>query len=55
MGVVNSSLVSAYDFMPTILEYVGVEHYETEGLPGRSFLDILMGGTQKINQTGGGI
>ena len=50
VGVVNSSLVSAYDFMPTILEYVGVEHYETEGLPGRSFLDLLMGGTQKITR-----
>ena len=50
VGVVNSSLFSAYDFMPTILEYVGVEYYETEGLPGRSFLDILMGGTQKITR-----
>jgi len=46
-GVVNEDLVSHYDFMPTILEYLGMEGPKGEKLPGRSFADILGG-------TGGG-
>lgn len=43
-GVVNDSLLSQYDFMPTILEYVGLEQPESEiDLPGSSFVDILQG------------
>ncbi len=42
-GVVNDDLVSHYDFMPTILDYLGMERPEGEKLPGRSFADILSG------------
>lgn len=42
-GMVNTSLVSAYDFMPTLLEYVGAEDSFTDHLPGRSFLPAMMG------------
>ena len=40
---VCDALVSAYDFMPTLLNYVGIEDYEDETLPGRSFADALKG------------
>ena len=42
-GAVCDELVSGYDFMPTLLEYVGFEHPEAGGLPGRSFLPALLG------------
>ncbi len=42
-GKVDSSLVSAYDFRPTLLEYAGIEHPEREDLPGKSFLPALKG------------
>ena len=42
-GKVNTSLVSAYDLMPTLLEYVGAEDSFTDHLPGRSFLPAIMG------------
>ena len=37
------ALISAYDFMPTLLEYVGLPVPTTQNLPGRSFLPILTG------------
>ena len=43
-GMVNSSLLSAYDFMPTLLDYVGIEGTDRgEKLPGKSFLPALLG------------
>ena len=42
-NMVCDALVSAYDFMPTLLNYVGIEDYEDETLPGRSFADALKG------------
>lgn len=42
-GVVNSDLVSHYDFMPTLLDYLGMENPEADKLPGRSFAEILRG------------
>lgn len=42
-GVVCDALVSAYDFMPTVLEYLGFENYEDESLPGTSFASTLRG------------
>lgn len=42
-GIVNSALVSAYDFMPTLLAYAGFEAYEDESLPGKSFYPALLG------------
>jgi arylsulfatase A-like enzyme len=41
-GVVCDELVSAYDFMPTLLEYAGLSVPE-KNLPGRSFLPLLLG------------
>lgn len=40
-GVVNSNLLSHYDFMPTLLEYVGIDCPEADQLPGVSFLPLL--------------
>ena len=40
---VCDSLVSAYDFMPTLLNYVGIKDYEDNSLPGRSFANVLKG------------
>ncbi|KKK84738.1 hypothetical protein LCGC14_2780310, partial [marine sediment metagenome] len=42
-GVVNADLVSHYDFMPTILDCVGLENPEADKLPGRSFAPLLKG------------
>lgn len=42
-GVVSNAMASGYDFMPTLLEYAGVQAPDAEGLPGRSFLPQLLG------------
>ncbi|SHE12522.1 Arylsulfatase [Chlamydia abortus] len=42
-GAVCDALVSGYDIMPTLLEYVGMEYTEADGLPGSSFLKQLLG------------
>ena len=42
-GRVSSDLVSAYDFMPTLLEYWGMEFKSEVDLPGRSFEPVLRG------------
>jgi choline-sulfatase len=42
-GSINTDLVSQYDFMPTLLEYLGIEHPQAETLPGRSFAGSLRG------------
>ena len=42
-GRVSSDLVSAYDFMPTLLEYLGMEFKSEIDLPGRSFEPVLRG------------
>ncbi len=42
-GIVCSELLSQYDFMPTLLDYVGIENPQAETLPGRSFVPLLMG------------
>ncbi len=46
-GVVCEDLVSGYDFMPTLIEYLGVESAQydelSKTLPGRSFVPILFG------------
>lgn len=44
-GVLNTDLVSHYDFMPTILDYAGVENRVRRDLPGRSFSVMLRGDT----------
>ena len=42
-SIVCDELVSGYDFMPTLLEYVGLKNPEADRLPGRSFLPLLLG------------
>ncbi|NOU86004.1 sulfatase-like hydrolase/transferase [Paenibacillus sp. LMG 31460] len=42
-GVVSDTMASGYDFMPTILEYAGVQDVALDGLPGHSFLPQLLG------------
>jgi arylsulfatase A-like enzyme len=43
-GVVDDHLLSAYDIMPTLLDYVDVPNPMAESLPGCSFADLLRGG-----------
>lgn len=41
-GKTSHALVSGYDFMPTLLDYVGIDSYEHDKLlPGKSFASIL--------------
>ncbi|MFE5317961.1 sulfatase-like hydrolase/transferase [Paenibacillus sp. NPDC056579] len=42
-GHVCEGLVSGYDFMPTLLEYVDIGHPDSDSLPGRSFMPLLLG------------
>lgn len=41
-GVVCGDMCSGYDFMPTLLEYLGYDNEESYKLPGKSFLKSLM-------------
>ena len=42
-GFVQPAMVSAYDFMPTLLDYLDLPLPEGRNLPGRSFLPALLG------------
>jgi choline-sulfatase len=42
-GTVSADLLSHYDFMPTLLDYLGLPHPEAEQLPGHSFAALLRG------------
>ncbi len=42
--VVSEHLLSHYDLMPTLLEYLGYENPAAESLPGQSFAPLLEGG-----------
>lgn len=42
-GTTNEDLVSQYDFMPTLLDYLGIDNPSVTTLPGRSFADSLPG------------
>ncbi len=42
-GVLHEGLCSQYDFMPTILDYLGFENPDADQLPGRSFAAALRG------------
>ena len=42
-GFVQPAMVSAYDFMPTLLDYLDLPLSEGRNLPGRSFLPALLG------------
>ena len=43
-GITPTGLVSSYDYMPTILDYVGVKAPDDEKRAGRSYVPLLMGG-----------
>lgn len=42
-GIVNNDLLSHYDFMPTLLDYLGLEDETVAERPGRSFAPLLRG------------
>lgn len=42
-GVTNTDMLSQYDFMPTILEYAGLDNPHGQSLPGKSFARSLRG------------
>lgn len=42
-GRVEEGLYSQYDFMPTLLDFLGLEIPEADSLPGRSFAPLLRG------------
>ncbi len=50
-GKVCSDMCSGYDFMPTLLDYLGLDNPEADALPGRSFLPSLMEGDQQQDGT----
>jgi len=41
---VCETMLSAYDFMPTLLDYLGFENPDSGRLPGHSFVSLLLGG-----------
>jgi arylsulfatase A-like enzyme len=49
-GSVCDSLLSHYDFMPTLLDYLGLEDFENEKLPGKSFASVLKGDQKEIRE-----
>ena len=46
-GVTTDALLSHYDFMPTLLGYLGIDNPEADALPGTSFLPLLKGREMK--------
>ena len=42
-GAVSGAMVSQYDFLPTLLGYLGIPDPADPTLPGRSFLPVLLG------------
>lgn len=46
-GKTSGALASQYDFMPTLLDLLGIENPAAAGLPGRSFARALRGETDE--------
>ena len=42
-GMVNGDLMSQYDFMPTLLDYFGIDTPQDDALPGKSFAGVWRG------------
>ena len=42
-GEVNTNLLSQYDWLPTLMEYIGSPEIVPDGLPGSSFSPLLCG------------
>lgn len=49
-GSICKSLVSAYDFMPTLLDYLGIKASDRAKRPGVSFVHALLGGSFDENR-----
>lgn len=49
-GVVSDVLLSGYDWMPTVLEYLALPQSGSNTLPGRSFLPVLEGREQEVQE-----
>ncbi len=49
-GRVCDRMVSAYDFFPTLLDFLGLGMEQVQNLPGRSFADALRGGDEEENE-----
>ena len=49
MGTCDA-LVSAYDFMPTLLDHLGMEIPVQQNLPGRSFMPVLRGEADQLSE-----
>ena len=49
-GIVSPALVSQYDFMPTLLDYLKLPKQTDATLPGRSFLPALQGKTNEAGE-----
>ncbi len=43
-GMVSGEMLGHYDFMPTLLDYLGIANPEADELPGRSFAELLRSG-----------
>lgn len=50
-GRVSDALLSQYDILPTLLDYVGID-YRDDGLPGKSFASLLRGEALTEGQSG---
>ncbi len=46
-GLVSDALLSAYDFMPTLLDFAGIDNPVKDQLPGKSFLSMLQTGKEE--------
>ena len=42
-GIVNNDLLSHYEVLPTLLEYLGLPNPQAQTLPGRSFAPLFRG------------
>ena len=49
-GITNTCLVSAYDFFPTLLDYLDIPCLQGGNLPGTSFLPLLKGGRKSCDR-----
>ena len=49
-GRVSEAMVSQYDFMPTLLEYLGLPAVDDPTLPGTSVLPVLLGETDQARE-----
>lgn len=50
-GLVQPAMVSAYDFMPTLLEYLELPLPQGRNLPGESFLPALLGSGNSVRES----